>query len=86
MDNNEHIISTEEFNAAVRLWGDKVKAMSQTVLIAETSSYSGSLRSKLKVNVYQGRDDGVAKSIGFKFMRYGVFVAYGVGYWPYKTR
>ena len=76
---NEKNISAEDFNGRVSEWGEKVKRRSLGTLVAETSVYSGSLRKRLASAVRKGRDDGVAQSVAFKFLRYGVFVAYGVG-------
>ena len=76
---NEKNISAEDFNGRVSGWGEKVKRRSLGTLVAETSVYSGSLRKRLASAVRKCRDDGVAQSVAFKFLRYGVFVAYGVG-------
>ena len=76
---NEKNISADDFNGRVSEWGEKVKRRSLGTLVAETSVYSGSLRKRLASAVRKGSDDGVAQSVAFKFLRYGVFVAYGVG-------
>lgn len=76
---NEKNISAEDFNGRVSEWGEKVKRRSLGTLVAETSVYSGSLHKRLASAVRKGSDDGVAQSVAFKFLRYGVFVAYGVG-------
>lgn len=78
MDSEKNILA-EDFNGRVSEWGEKVKRRSLGTLVAETSVYSGSLRKRLASAVRKGSDDGVARSVAFKFLRYGVFVAYGVG-------
>ena len=72
-------MTAEEFNQRVKAWGDTVRSRSLGTLIAETQVYSGDLRGRLKAAVNTARDDGLAHAVAFKFVRYGVFVAYGVG-------
>jgi len=73
------LMTVEEFNAKVSEWGKRVKQESHGALSALTKVYSGNLRGKLKDRLATGRDDGIAKWVGFRFEKYGVFVAYGVG-------
>ena len=77
--NKQSDISAEKFNSKVSEWGEKVKSRSLGTLVAKTTVYSGNLRKRLASAVKKGKDDGVAQSVAFKFLRYGVFVAYGVG-------
>ncbi len=72
-------MTADEFNQRVKAWGDTVRSRSLGTLIAETRVYSGDLRGRLKSAVNTARDDGLAHAVAFKFVRYGVFVAYGVG-------
>lgn len=76
---NPQPITADEFNQRVKQWGDTVRSRSLGTLVAETQVYSGNLRSRLKSAVNTARDDGLAHAVAFKFLRYGVFVAYGVG-------
>ena len=75
----DRLMDAQEFNRRVKAWGDKVRAESHGALTSMTKVYSGKLRSRLKDIVSLGKDDGVAKWVGFRFERYGVFVSYGVG-------
>lgn len=72
-------MTAEEFNQRVKAWGETVRSRSLGSLIAETQVYSGDLRGRLKAATNVERDDGLAHAVAFKFVRYGVFVAYGVG-------
>lgn len=72
-------MTAEEFNERVRAWGETVRSRSLGTLVAETQTYSGNLRSRLKAATDMDRGDGLAHAVAFKFLRYGVFVAYGVG-------
>ena len=72
-------MTADEFNQRVKAWGETVRSRSLGSLIAETNVYSGRLRSRLKAATNTNRDDGLAHAVAFKFLRYGVFVAYGVG-------
>lgn len=76
---NASIMSANEFNQRVKDWGETVRSRSLGTLVAETNVYSGELRSRLKSATNTARDDGLAHAVAFKFLRYGVFVAYGVG-------
>lgn len=76
---NASIMSANEFNQRVKDWGETVRSRSLGTLVAETNVYSGELRSRLKFATNTARDDGLAHAVAFKFLRYGVFVAYGVG-------
>ncbi len=76
---NASIMSANEFNQRVKDWGETVRSRSLGTLVAETNVYSGELRSRLKSATNTARDDGLAHAVAFKFVRYGVFVAYGVG-------
>ena len=76
---NASIMSANEFNQRVKDWGETVRSRSLGKLVAETNVYSGELRSRLKSATNTARDDGLAHAVAFKFVRYGVFVAYGVG-------
>lgn len=76
---NASIMSANEFNQRVKDWGETVRSRSLGTLVAETNVYSGELRSRLKSATNTARDDGLVHAVAFKFLRYGVFVAYGVG-------
>ena len=76
---NPPAVTADEFNQRGKQWGDTVRSRSLGTLVAETQVYSGNLRSRLKSAVNASRDDGLAHAVAFKFLRYGVFVAYGVG-------
>lgn len=76
---NASIMSANEFNQRVKDWGETVRSRSLGTLVAETNVYSGELRSRLKSATNTARDDGLTHAVAFKFLRYGVFVAYGVG-------
>ena len=77
---NASIMSANEFSQRVKDWGETVRSRSLGTLVAETNVYSGELRSRLKSATNTARDDGLAHAVAFKSVRYGVFVAYGVGY------
>lgn len=72
-------MTAEEFNQRVKAWGETVRSRSLGSLVAETNVYSGGLRARLKAATNTDRGDGLAHAVAFKFLRYGVFVAYGVG-------
>lgn len=72
-------MSAGDFNDRVKAWADTVRSRSLGTLVAETQVYSGDLRGRLKAAVNKAHDDGLAHAVAFKFVRYGVFVAYGVG-------
>lgn len=76
---NASIMSANEFNQRVKDWGETVRSRSLGTLVAVTNVYSGELRSRLKSATNTARDDGLVHAVAFKFLRYGVFVAYGVG-------
>lgn len=76
---NASIMSANEFNQRVKDWGETVRSRSLGTLVAKTNVYSGELRSRLKSATNTARDDGLVHAVAFKFLRYGVFVAYGVG-------
>lgn len=78
-NSNTPSMSASEFNQRVKVWGETVRSRSLGTLVAETNVYSGELRSRLKSATNTARDDGLAHAVAFKFLRYGVFVAYGVG-------
>lgn len=78
-NSNTPSMSASEFNQRVKAWGETVRSRSLGTLVAETNVYSGELRSRLKSATNTARDDGLAHAVAFKFIRYGVFVAYGVG-------
>lgn len=78
-NSNTPSMSASEFNQRVKAWGETVRSRSLGTLVAETNVYSGELRSRLKSATNTARDDGLAHAVAFKFVRYGVFVAYGVG-------
>lgn len=75
----QNVVSAEIFNKSVAEWGEKVKNRSLGTLVAETQIYSGNLRKRFASAARKNNDDGLVHSIAFKFLRYGVFVAYGVG-------
>lgn len=77
--NQDKLMTAEEFNRRVKRWGANVRAESHGALTSMTRTYSGRLRSRLKDVVSLRKDDGVAQWVGFRFERYGVFVSYGVG-------
>lgn len=76
---HDNLMTAKEFNRRVKLWGENVRAKSYGSLVAMTDVYSGKLRGNLKDVISKARDDGTASWVGFRFERYGVFVAYGVG-------
>lgn len=76
---DDKLMTRDEFNAAVEKWSLAVKDKSLAVLVTDTKSYSGRLQGRLKNVVGLERQTAEAKTVSFKFMRYGVFVAYGVG-------
>lgn len=78
-NSNTPSMSASEFNQRVKAWGETVRSRSLGTLVAETNVYSGELRSRLKSATNTARDDGLVHAVAFKFLRYGVFVAYGVG-------
>lgn len=77
--NDPHLMTASEFNGKVDSWGRKVKQQAGGRLSSLTKVYSGKLRGDLRNRVSRGSDDGIANWVGFRFVRYGVFVAYGVG-------
>lgn len=72
-------MTAEEFNQRVKAWGETVRSRSLGSLVAETNVYSSGLRARLKAATNTDSGDGLAHAVAFKFLRYGVFVAYGVG-------
>ena len=79
MADDVKLMAREEFNASVKAWSRSIKDKSLSVLVSETKSYSGRLQSRLKDILGLDCSTEEAESVAFKFMRYGVFVAYGVG-------
>lgn len=76
---DDKLMTRDEFNAKVEQWSELVQQESLAVLVSQTNNYSGNLRRRLRNAVANSKDTGEAHTISFKFMRYGVFVAYGVG-------
>ena len=86
-DSTPHLITAAEFNAQVRRWADEIKAMAQASLATGTHG-TGRLRDRLADFVdptrhtdpaVDGQGEAPAYTVKFKFDRYGVFRAYGVG-------
>ena len=84
-DNN--LMTAEQFNDRMAEWGEKVASQAKAVIAANThsdaprfrnSSKNKKLEDTIKASVRLG-DDGIARWIGFSFIRAGVWVAYGVG-------
>lgn len=73
---NKNLITSEDYNKRVKDWSADVKQQASSILASKTSS-SGRLQNKLQNRV--SIRDGLASAVGFRFYRYGVFVAYGVG-------
>lgn len=74
---DETMMTKLEFQESLRAWGDAAKASMQRVLKSKTHG-SGALGDSLKVVVSEDSKTS-SHSVGFKFNRYGVYVAYGVG-------
>ena len=72
-------METQEYNAKVQAWGTDVKNKLRANISTMTGHFSGGLRGKLSSRVSIGRDDGEAHAVGFRFLRHGAYVAYGVG-------
>ena len=81
------LMTADDFNRRMEEWGDKV--VGQAKVVINSNTHSGAPRFKdntknkklvdtLKSNVRLG-DDGIAKWIGFSFIKSGVWLAYGVG-------
>lgn len=69
-------MTIEEFETQLRAWGKKVRNDMRQRL--GSTHGSGDLAKKIKVSIGESRDTST-HFVGFKFNRYGVFVAYGVG-------
>lgn len=73
----QKLITPADYNKKVLDWSVDVKQQSSIILSTRTSS-SGKLQSKLQNRVRMDKE-GIASSVGFRFYRYGVYLAYGVG-------
>lgn len=75
---NEKLLSVEEFNQLVRKWGQLIKMSSSGTLGTYTHS-SGKLLQSLQDFVDTSDKTKAAYKVKFRFNRYGVFRAFGVG-------
>lgn len=75
---DEKLLSVEEFNALVRKWSQQVKMSSSGTLSSNTHA-SGKLLQSLQDFVDTNDKTKAAYKVKFRFERYGVFRAYGVG-------
>ena len=87
MAQNDNLMTAQQFNDKMQAWGDKVVSQAKAVVNAKTHSgapkFKDAAKNKklvdtLKASVKLG-DDGIAKWIGFKFIKTGVWLPYGVG-------
>ena len=69
-------MTKEEFETLLRAWGDMVRNDMRQRL--GSTHGSGDLAKNIKVSIGESRKTST-HFVGFKFNRYGVFVAYGVG-------
>ncbi|MGQ1890654.1 hypothetical protein ACT29H_09450 [Thermophagus sp. OGC60D27] len=67
----------DDFNREVKQWGDKVKSLLKSNVKSMATKGTGSLAKKIGAN-YR-KPDGEIESISYKFPRYGIFFAKGVG-------
>lgn len=72
-------METQEYNAKVDAWGKETRNKLKANIAVMTNLFTGGLRNKLTSKVRIGRDDGEANAVGFRFLRHGAYVAYGVG-------
>ena len=74
----EKLLSVEEFNRNVMIWGYKVKRKSITIL-GRTHS-SGTLRNELVARTIKSKDNTEAVvGVGFRFWKYGAYREFGAG-------
>lgn len=73
------VVNESEFNQKARGWGLMIKSrMRQNIANgANSKQSSGKLRDSVQASV--GKQHGVVNKLGFKFEKYGIFRAYGVG-------
>ena len=73
----ENVMTKQEYEALLVAWGERARLQMAQIVQGGTHG-TGTLAKKLKVRVGESRKTS-SHFVGFKFQRYGVFVAYGVG-------
>ena len=74
----EKLLTVEEFNRKVMIWGFKVK--DKSVLILGKTHSSGKLRNELLARTLKSKDNSEAVvGVGFRFWKYGAYREYGAG-------
>lgn len=71
-------MTVPEFNRLVTLWGERVRRRARVTLMTKTHS-TGRLAEQLREYVDSLDANSPAYKVAFRFERYGVFRAYGVG-------
>lgn len=77
-DKEKDLMTVEQFNATVNDWAEKIRRASSSSLQTGTHS-TGQLRVSLTPFVDKYNEKSPAYKVAFRFLRYGVFRAYGVG-------
>lgn len=72
------LMTVGEFNRLVTHWGERVRKRARVTLMTRTHS-SGRLADRLREYVDSINSDSPVYKVAFRFERYGVFRAYGVG-------
>lgn len=77
-EKEKNLMTVEQFNATVNEWAEKVRRASSSSLQTGTHG-TGQLRESLTPFVDSYDKQSPAYKVAFRFLRYGVFRAYGVG-------
>lgn len=72
-------MNAQEYNARVAQWATEEKGKLRANISMLTRPHTGGLRSQLGSSAPIDRSDGEVHRVAFRFLRYGAFVAYGVG-------
>lgn len=72
------LMEASQFNREVKAWTLKVKGISVNILSSSTHS-SRSLQRRLDTRTRLDKDKVYVDALGFRFIRYGAFRAYGAG-------
>lgn len=77
-EKEKNLMTVEQFNATINEWAEKVRRASGSSLQTGTHG-TGKLRESLTPFVDSYDKQSPAYKVAFRFLRYGVFRAYGVG-------
>ncbi len=72
-------MDAQEYNARVAQWAKDERQRLRANVSMMTRPFSGGLRSQLGTSSPVDRSDGEVHRVSFRMVRYGVYVAYGVG-------